>query len=553
MKSNDRSRREFLGESLAALAAGGAMSTSAARVFGADAPAPSAESQHGQQGIACLRREAAEAGVEVLKSGGNAIDAAVAALMVLFVIEPKNVGLGGYGGSLVFYQAKTGRVFAIDHDARAPRKFDPATFNAASAFHGYLATGVPGNAAGLDLALSKFGTLPFKKLSKAAVDYAENGVPATARFAADFQALAKSLDATSRKAYFPSGAPKEGERWVQADLAKLIRRLGDDGLGSFYSSDIATTIVKQMQANGGALAKDDFHDFKATAVEPLHISYRGYDLYTPPPPSGGLTSLSILKTLEQFDVPKLEPWGADYVELFAGASNQCWKERFQYFGDPEFVKIPYEELLSESRAKERADALRKKQPTSTAAPADGSKHTVNLVVIDGERNIASWTATHGGDFGSHVAIDGLGLMLGHGMSRFDQPTNSPNYPAPRKRPQHNMAPLVVLRGGKPHAGLGLPGGRMIVTVTAQLAANLIDFKAGAKQIVSAPRIHTEGAEPIQVTAKTPAAAVEELRRRGHEVEMKEGVGGAANAMIITERSQNLDAADSNGPAGVMVF
>ena len=196
---------------------------------------------------------------------------------------------------------------------------------------------------------------------------------------------------------------------------------------------------------------------------------------TPPLPSGGLTSLSILKTLEQFDLSQLSPWGTRCIELFAGASNLAWRERFEYFGDPDFVKVPVEELLSEKRAIARAELIRKGIPAAPPQPSEPS-HTVNIVVIDKDQNLVSWTATHGGGFGSHVAIEGLGLMLGHGMSRFAFNSPDPNFPVGGKRPQHNMSPLIVLHRGKPFAALGLPGGRVIVDFTAQMAVSLIDFK-----------------------------------------------------------------------------
>jgi len=503
-------------------------------------------------GIACSRREAAEAARDVLQQGGNAIDAAVAALLVQCVIEPKNVGLGGYGGSLVYYQAKTGRVHAIDFDSRTPKKFDPATLNEASARHGYLAVGTPGVVAGIDLALRQYGTLTFKKLAGPALALAEDGISVTPQLARSLEALLKAIDPVSRRAYLPNGAPAEGSTWVQSDLARLIRRLGDEGLRSFYDGDVAEAIARQVQAGGGALAGEDFHKFKATIVEPLHISYQGHDLYTPPLPSGGLTSLSILKTLEQFDLSQMTPWGAEYIELFAGASNLAWQERFQYFGDPDFVNVPVEELLSEKRAAARAEALRKGAPDTRSQAAESS-HTINLVVADREQNVVSWTATHGMDFGAHVAIDGLGLMLGHGMSRFDLKASSPNYPAPDKRPQHNMSPLLALRGGEPYAAIGLPGARFIVTVTAQLAASLIDFKATPQQAVAAPRFHTEGAEPIQVAANTPDDVIEQLRQKHHKVEVKEALGGPANALVIYSKTGEVQAAASGGSSGVLVF
>ena len=191
---------------------------------------------------------------------------------------------------------------------RTPRKFDPATFNAKSADHGNLAVGVPGNVAGIDLALREYGTQSFRKLATHAIGLAENGIVVTPRLAGQLAALVRDIDPVSRHAYLPQGVPAQGTVWKQPDLARLMRRLGDEGPGSFYTGEVAATICKQVQANGGVLAEDDFHDFHATKGEPLHINYRGYDLYTPPLPSGGLTSLSILKTLEQFDLSAYTPW-----------------------------------------------------------------------------------------------------------------------------------------------------------------------------------------------------------------------------------------------------
>jgi gamma-glutamyltranspeptidase/glutathione hydrolase len=539
------SRREFLQRTAATLGAGAALS-----VCPRDGHCEVSADQAGGA-IACSRKEAANAARDALLQGGNAVDAVIAAFLVNCVMEPWNVGLGGYGGSMALYHAATGRVHTIDFDSRAPRKFDSATFSEAAGRHGYLAVGTPGVVAGIDLALAEYGTLPFKTLAQHAAELAENGIPVTPQLVSKFGAL-KNMDAASQRAYFPKGVPTKGETWVQADLARLLRRLGDEGPASFYSGEIAATIARQMQAGGGVLAVEDFHNFYASAVEPLHIAYRGYDLYTPPLPSGGLTSLSILKTLEQFDVPKLEPWGAPYIELFAGASNLAWQERFQYFGDPDFVEVPVEELLSEKRAIQRAEMLRKGLPTAKPQPTESS-HTTNLVACDKDRNLVSWTATHGGDFGAQVAIEGLGLMLGHGMSRFAFRSPDPNYPEARKRPQHNMSPLVILQSGKPIAGLGLPGGRMIVTVTSQLAVNLIDFKAAAKEIVSSPRIHTEGNEPILVTSNTPASVVEELRNNGHRVETKDAIGAAANAVVIDGARGRVQAASSGDSNGATVL
>ena len=480
------------------------------------------------------------------------MDAAAAALVVQCVIEPIKVGLGGYGASLVAYLSKTGRVHAIDATGPAPHGFDPATFNEKSAFQGCLAVGVPGVIAGIDLALRAYGTMSFKQVAGHAAALAASGVTVSPALGKAFAELDKTIDAASRRAHFPAGVPAAGATWVQADLARLIRRLGDEGPGSFYHGDVAARIAAQVQAGGGALAAEDLHAYQARVVEPLHINYRGYDLYTPPLPSGGLTSLSVLQTLEQFDLSQYEPWGAPYVELWAGASNLAWGERFRYFGDPDFVDVPVEELLSEKRAVARADVLRRGTTTVPVKPAEPA-HTVNIVVVDKDQNVASWTATHGADFGSHVAIEGMGLMLGHGMSRFALTSPDPNAPVGGKRPQHNMSPMVALRDGKPFAAWGLPGGRIIVSVTSQLAASLIDFHATPAEAIAAPRIHIEGQEPIQMTADTPAAVVEALRRRGHGVDVMDALGGPANAAVIDPASGAVDVAASGGSTGVITF
>jgi gamma-glutamyltranspeptidase/glutathione hydrolase len=451
----------------------------------------------------------------------------------------------------VYYNAQNGAVHAIDSTSRAPKNFDPEKFNLRTSKHGYLAVGVPGNVAGIDLALQTLGTLPFKTLAQSAIALAENGVVVTPKLAGLFRLLS-TIDPLSRRAVFPNGVPRKGELWFQKDLGRLMRRLGDDGPASFYQGEIAAQICKQVQEQGGSLAVEDFREFSATAGKPLHIQYRGNDLYTPPLPSGGITTLEILKTLEQFELPKHARWGAPYFELFAGAAGLAWADRERYCGDPDFVDVPVAELLSKKRAKAHADALRKGYPRTQTRASEAS-HTVNVLVIDKDHNVASWTATHGDSFGAQVAIEGLGLMLGHGMSRFDLTKDSPNAPAPRKRPHHNMAPIIVLRDGNPVAGIGMPGGPRIVNVTAQIAVSLLDFGASPEEAVNAPRLHTENPKLIQVSQTMPAGVIDQLRGHGLNVEYLNPVGGLANAAVIDNKTGHVEAAASQGSDGVLMF
>ena len=389
MQSSDKnfSRRQFLKHGSTALAAGYALDEFLPHALGKEATL--AKGAGGaRQGIVCLRREAAEAARDVLNDGGNAMDAAVAAVLALFVIEPAMTGLGGYGGSIVIYDAKSDSVRAIDCTSRAPRRLDASKLNAKTINHGCLAVGVPGNVAGVDLALREFGTRPFSELASHAIALAADGFKVSPTLTAQFNGLLKDIDPVSRKAFFPNGTPTTGEIWVQPDLARLLRRLCDEGPGSFYTGEMAAAICKQVQAGGGSLAEDDFHEFQAISSQPLHIRYRGYDLFTPSLPAGGITSLSTLKTLEQFDLSKYEPWGPDYYDLFVNAAHLAWIDREKYFGDPEFVNVPFEMLLSEEHAKANASMIRDGKPLSPTKSDDNS-HTVNLVVVDKDQNIVS--------------------------------------------------------------------------------------------------------------------------------------------------------------------
>jgi gamma-glutamyltranspeptidase/glutathione hydrolase len=256
--------------------------------------------------------------------------------------------------------------------------------------------------------------------------------------------------------------------------------------------------------------------------------------------------LSILKTLEQFDLSKLRPWSAEYFDLFLQASRHCWAERAQYFGDPDFVRIPVQQLLSEKAAIKRAEAIRAQTPPPVLADNyPGPKHTCNVLAIDNNHNLASITATHGDDFGSRVVIDGLGLVLGHGLSRFNWNAPNPNYPAPGKRVYHNMCPVIIHRDGKPFATLGLPGGQMIVSVTAQLVFSILDFHATADQAVYAPRVHVTGDEPVLLSPSASASVAEALTGMGYRVK-RDRVGGHANVALIHPQSDVLSAASDAG-------
>ncbi len=508
--------------------------------------------------VATPHPAAAAAAKEILQHGGNAIDAAVGGMLACCVATPGAVGLGGYGGSLVAYIAKTGKTIAIDFDSRAPLAYRSELFSGRPEHYesGYLSITVPAVVAGLAMALERFGTQTWSAVSQPAIRLAEEGLPMTLLLEKQLRDWLKKADAVSRQALFANGAvPETGAIWRQPDMAALLRRLADEGPQAFYHGDIPKRICRQVQAGGGILADEDFERYQPAVIEPLAVSYRGLRVLTPPPPSGGLTTLQILKVLEQFELSKLEPWSAEYFHLFAEATKQCWQDRTHFFGDPDSRSIPIERLLSNEAAREKAGRIDPHRINQCAVSLPPSpQHTANVVVSDSDRNIASVTATQGYLYGSQVAIEGLGLVMGHGMSRFDLAPGSPNAPAPGKRMFHNMAPVILLAAdGSPRAAVGLPGGPKIVTVTAQLVVSLVDFQTPPAVAVAAPRIHIETDEPIAVSATVPEDVVDQLRAMGHTVNrgqtvggLPDEIGGKANAIVIDPSKQTILAASQAG-------
>jgi gamma-glutamyltranspeptidase/glutathione hydrolase len=492
---------------------------------------------------------AAEAAKVIFLRAGNAVDAAVGAMLASCVAVPGSVGIGGYGGSLIAYIAANKKVVAIDFDSRAPLAFRPEIFEGDRAAYelGYRSISVPAVVAGLAMAVERFGTLSWANISDPAIALAENGVPVTEELHRQLRDWAKKADPLSLRALFPDGMlPAPGAVWVQRHLAGLMRRLAAEGPESLYHGDIPRTIVRQVQANGGILSEEDFARYRPAMVEPLAIDYRSYRVLTPPPPSGGLTSLQILKMLEQFDLSRLQPWGADYFHRFVESSKLGWRDRAKFLADPDVTPIPVDQLLSGETCKANAArAITSREP----------QHTVNIVAADAAGNVVSVTATHGQLYGSSVAIDGLGLIMGHGMSRFDLAPGSPNAPAAGKRMQHNMSPLLILTAnGRPCAAIGTPGGTKIVPLTAELVVSLIDFRATPTAAVNAGRVHVETQEPVTVSPAISDTVIEELRALGHTVERAPTVhgvpqiGGPANALVIDQSSGEVSAASQAGEA-----
>jgi gamma-glutamyltranspeptidase/glutathione hydrolase len=514
--------------------------------------------------VATPHPAAASAGREILLAGGNAVDAAVAAMLTCCVAMPGSVGVGGYGGTMVAYLADPGRAVAIDFDSRAPLAYREDIFGGEWKKYdvGYLSITVPAVVAGLSMAMERYGTKPWAEVSKPAITLAEQGIPISADLKRQLDNWAKKADAISLRALFPAGAvPDIGKIWKQQAMAGLLRRISSEGPGAFYHGEIPRTIVRQVREHGGILAEQDFEHYRPKEVAPTGINYRGYHVLTPPPPAGGVTSLQILKVLEQFDLRKMRPWGAEYFHLVGEAAKLSWQDRAKYLGDPDVTPIPVDALLSETTARAKAERIRRGGVVTAGQVSPPSPpHTVNVLTSDAAGNMVSLTATQGYLYGSAVVIEGLGLVMGHGMSRFDLAEGSPNRPAPGKRMYHNMSPTLVLRpDGGAYAAVGLPGGPKIVTVTAQLVANLIDFGASPAEAVKSGRVHAEADEPLAVSSAVPDSVIDELRALGHTVRRGQDVGGPpdeiggkANVILVNAERGTVQAASQAGEDAAVV-
>ncbi|HJQ81527.1 MAG TPA: gamma-glutamyltransferase [Lacipirellulaceae bacterium] len=546
----------------------------------------------------------AAAGIEMLRHGGNAIDAAVAAMLALSVVIPGSVGLGGYGGSAVIQIAGshpegtrrgagsrrkvTGSrqlasngpsptVTAVDFDSRAPLGWREGVVTAdpQSSYYGARAVTVPGVVAGLDQILREFGTKSWSEVSQPAILLAKDGFEFDAEHQRHFNRCAAKFDRQSVSSLFPGGAPPGiGDRWRQPQLAKLLERLAAEGPLSFYDGEIAHAIVRYLDQRGGILTEQDFCSYRPQIVQPLHVACRGFDFYTPPPPSGGVTTLEIVRTVELYlTASSMAPWSAAYFHVLAETMKLAWHERQGALGDPDFVSIPIDEMLSEGAAAERVEQIRARwkalsedtgqkqdnlgppSPPGTpwVAPGHDSPHTANVIAMDADGNLISITATQGWMYGSHLVVDGLGLVLNHGMSRFDYSPGHANAPAPGKRMLHNMAPMIVLRKDRPAFALGMPGGAKIVSVTAQLALNAIAFGATPAASIAAPRVHTDGSEPLLVSSHMPARVVADLETLGHVIRREEDMGGPVNVLAADSQSGKIDIASGESTGAVAGF
>lgn len=472
------------------------------------------------------------AGVNVLQQGGNAVDAAIAAAAVLSVVEPHMSGLGG-DVFLLIWSARAGRAFALNGSGAAPRRLG-ALPEQGIPQRGLLAATVPGVVAGWVEAHRRFGSLEFADLLRPAITYAEQGFPVSARLArgcARYRDLLAAAPASAR-AFLPDGRPPQAGRvLVQADLARSLRRIAEQGAGAFYEGSIAEQLVRFSRDHGGLFAAEDLATHRSVWADPLRTSYHGFEVLAQPPVSQGLILLEELNIIESDDLGALGRHSAASTHLMVEAKKLAFADRYRFLGDPAFVDVPVDQLLSRVHAR----ALRQRVDPAHAADDPGSgpvagDHTTYLATVDRDGNAVSLIQSVFDDFGSGVVVEGTGVLLNNRLAGFTPDPASPNCLLPGKRPVQTLNNCLVLRGGRPVLVLGSPGGDGQVQFVFQLLVDLLDFGVELQEAIEAPRWRSERGRLLKVEAHFPPETLAALERLGHVVEVvplwSEELGGA---------------------------
>ncbi len=507
-------------------------------------------SRHGM--VATSHPLAAGIGLDVLKGGGNAIDAAVATNAALGLMEPMSCGIGGDLFAIV-WEAKTQKLHGLNASGRAPALATIDWFKSRGMDYipskGELSWSVPGCVDGWDMLVKRFGKLSLKQLLEPTIHAAEEGIPVTPVIAGYWKA-AEGLksDAGMAATYLPGGhSPRTGDLFRNPQLAQCYKDIAMHGRDSFYKGRISHSVDKFSKAVGGLLRGSDLAEHTSQWVDPVSTDYRGTTVWELPPPGQGIAALQILNLLEPYDLKSLGHGSPEYWHLFLEAKKLAYADRARFYADPEFVKMPVAELIS----KAYADARRKQINSAKAAtkvdhgdPKIGKADTVYLCAVDGEGNCCSLIQSNYNGFGSGMAAPDLGFALQNRGTLFALDPDHPNRLEPRKRPFHTIIPAMATRDGKPWLTFGMMGGDMQAQGHAQALINMIDFGMDVQQAGEALRMeHTGSATPTGVAMQRGGGTVEaeegfspslldDLKSKGHVVKTVAKNGGGYQAIMI---------------------
>jgi gamma-glutamyltranspeptidase / glutathione hydrolase len=530
---------------------------------------PAAATEAHRAMVAAENAFAANAGVEILGRGGNAVDAAAATALATGVTNPASSGIGG-GGFMLIYLARTHSFYALDYRERAPMAASATMYvrngkiDEELARTGPLAVAVPGEIAGLDAAIRRFGTMKFSAVAAPAIRLAEQGFPVTEHLVDDItRTMAQiSADPGLKATYLTStgAAPKPGDILHEKALGATLRSLGDDPVTRYYHGEIARALNQWMKARGGLVSAEDLAQYKPVWRTPLHRAYRGCEVWTMPPPSSGGVVLEILGMLAGAPVSGLGANSPPYLARLIEVMRQGFIDRAQY-ADPDFVHVPIDVLLSQRHIDgSLRRALHRDAPAHLATASDHG--TSNLLVVDKEGNVVAVTTTINTIFGAKMMIASLGLVLNDEMDDFAAAPGVPNVfklegavaneIAPGKRPLSSMSPIIVMRRGHPVLTAGGSGGPTIISGVLQVTVNVLDFHLSPQAAVDEPRVHEQAApDVVSVESAMPAATRSALAQMGYRLKEVPSLG-AIGAITIAPGDLNgaFDPRKGGGAAGL---
>jgi gamma-glutamyltranspeptidase / glutathione hydrolase len=508
--------------------------------------------------VASSQPLASQTGLDVLKRGGNAVDAAVAMAAVLNVTEPNMTGIGGDAFMMV-YSSKTNRIEALNGSGRAPRALTRELLASKGIkqmpLSGMETITVPGAFDGWVTALEKHGTMKLPELLAPAIALADAGFPLMEKTVADWVPEVAKLRRTpaSASTYLVNGeAPRPGTIFVQKNLARTLRTLANGGRDAFYRGEIARAIVDYCQKNGGYLTMEDLAEHKSTWVEPISTSYRGHTLYELPPNNQGLTALLLLNILEPIDLKSMQNDPIRYYHTLIEATKIAFADRNRYIADPAFSKVPVPELLSKEYAAKRRALINPDKAIDPPAHGDikmGSD-TTYFTVVDKDRNAVSFINSIFNSFGSGIVAGDTGIMLHNRGTGFVLQADHPNRLEPGKRPFHTLIPAMVFKDGKLLMSYGVMGGDIQAQGHAQVLINLIDRGLNLQQAIDAPRIRYISGRGVMMEDGLTAPVIAALIARGHErvlppagVMHRALMGGGQAIMIDPETGALVGASD----------
>ena len=510
--------------------------------------------------VASHNQLSSEIAAEILAKGGNAIDAGAALGFALAVTLPRAGNIGG-GGFMLVHVAALGRTIAIDFRESAPAAarqdmFFDASGNVAldkTYRFSHKSSAVPGSVAGLAHIVENYGSMTLAEVLEPAIKLARDGIEVTYDLAADLarsQRL-KNNPASLRKFYKPDGSNYEvGELWKQPDLAWTLSEIAEHGIDAFYSGSVAKKIVADMEAHNGLITMQDLADYKVVEREPVRGSFRGYEIAAmPAPSSGGTHVIQMLNILENFPLAKMGPESADTLHIMAEAMKFSYADRSKYLGDPDFVEVPTEILVSKKYASDIAAKISMEHALTSDEIAPGklsiyeSDETTHYSVVDDEGNMVGNTYTLMFTFGSGVVIEGTGILMNNNMGNFTLRSDIPdafglmgsenNLIRPNRRPVSSMSPVLVSKNGQPIMMTGSPGGSKIISANMQMVLNVVEFGMNIADAAVAPRIHHQWKpDVLEIESGISPDTVSRLIDRGQNINFSQRSAGMGSLQTV---------------------